>query len=224
MLALFLCAAAHAQERTPPQDHAVLHQTVESYLSLQASGLPGKVSITVGAIDRRLNLPACAAPQAFLPAGSKAWGRTTVGVRCTAPSPWTIYISATVRVEGEYIASAVPLSQGQRVESNDIRKLKGDLTKLPPGIISDPAQVVGRTLATSLPLGAPLRQDNLRIEQAVQQGQTVRLITSGPGFQVSSEGQALNNAGEGQIARARTPGGNVVSGVAKTGGIVEIAH
>lgn len=224
LLTLLLADGTHAQERSPRQEHAALRQTAEDFLHVQASGLPGQVSIAVGAIDRRLNLPACTAPEAFLPSGSRAWGKTTVGVRCTAPSPWTVYISATVRVQGDYIAAAAPLSQGQSIGPHDITTLKGDLTTLPAGVVTDPSQAVGRTLSISLALGAPLRQDALRSQQVIQQGQVVRLVSTGPGFRVSSEGRALNNANEGQIAQARTPGGQVVSGVAKMGGIVEVAY
>lgn len=224
LLTLLLVGAPFAKERAARQDHAELRQVAEDFLHSRAAGLPGQVSISVGSIDPRLNLPACSAPSAFLPSGGRAWGKTTVGVRCTAPSPWTVYVSATVRVHGEYIAAAAPLSQGQSVGPNDVTKVKGDLTSLPPGVITDASQAVGRTLSISLPLGAPLRQDNLRNQQVIQQGQVVRLVTAGPGFRISSEGRALNNATEGQIAQARTSGGQVVSGVAKMGGIVEVAY
>jgi flagella basal body P-ring formation protein FlgA len=224
---LFTLTLAHgvfAQERSTRQEPAALRETVEQFLHTQANGLPGQVSIAVGAVDSRLNLPACAAPEAFLPPGSRAWGKTTVGVRCTAPSAWTVYVSATVRVQGHYVATAAPLTQGQSIGPNDLTKVKGDLTTLPAGIITDPAQAVGRSMAISLPLGTPLRQDAMRSQQVVQQGQVVRLVSNGPGFQVSSEGRALNNANDGQITQARTQNGQVVSGVAKAGGIVEVAY
>lgn len=223
-LLLLLTQAVHAQPAAPRQDHAALRQTVERFLSIQTAGLPGQVSIAVGAIDARLALAACAVPEAFLPNGSRAWGKTTVGVRCSVPMPWTIYVAATVRVHGEYIAAAVPLAQGQSIAPNDIALLKGDLTALPAGVITNAAQAVGYTLSRSVPLGAPLRQDALRSQQVVQQGQVVRLVSAGPGFRVSSEGRAVSNAGEGQVAQARTPNGQIVSGIAKAGGIVEISY
>lgn len=213
-----------AQEPAPRQQHAALRHTVEQFLHTQAAGLPGNASITIGAIDQRLNLPACAAPEAFFPSGSRAWGKTTVGVRCTAPNPWTIYISATVRVHGEYLVTATPLAQGKSISANDVAKIKGDLTTLPAGVITDASQVLGRTLSTSLPAGVPLRQDSLRAQQAIQQGQTVRVTSTGPGFQVSAEARALNNANEGQVAQARTASGQVVSGVARIGGIIEVTN
>jgi flagella basal body P-ring formation protein FlgA len=224
LLTLPLGAAALAQESSPRQDLAALRQAVEQFLQTQAAGLPGKAGIAVGAIDPRLNLPACAAPQAYLPPGGRAWGKTMVGVRCTAPSPWNIYISATVRVQGDYIAAAVPLAQGRSIGPNDIVKVKGDLAALPPGIVTDASQAIGRTLAISLPPGTPLRQDALRNQQAIQQGQTVRVVAAGAGFKISSEARALNNANDGQVTQARTPNGQVISGVARMGGVVEVTY
>jgi flagella basal body P-ring formation protein FlgA len=224
LFTLSLSGSALAQEAAARQDHKVLRQTVEQFLHTQSAGLPGKTTISVGPVDPRLNLPACAAPQVYLPQGSRAWGKTIVGVRCTEPSPWNIYVSATVRVPGDYIAAAAPLAQGQSIGPNDLTKIKGDLTTLPPGIITDASQAVGRTLAISLPAGTPLRQDALRNQQAIQHGQTVRVVSSGPGFSVSSEARALNNANDGQVTQARTANGQIVSGVARMGGIVEVSY
>ena len=201
-----------------------MRQAAEQFLRTQTAGLPGEVGIVIGQFDSRLNLPACAVPEAFLPPGGRAWGKITVGIRCSVPAPWTIYVSATVRVLADYIAAAVPLAQGQSIGPNDIARIRGDLTTLPPGVITDQSQALGRTVSLSLALGAPLRQDALRNHQAVQQGQTVRLISGGSGFRVSSEARALASAGEGQMIQARTPGGQTVSGVAKMGGIVEVSY
>ena len=223
--AIALCVLPSiAQGQTQRQDTSAIKQTVEQFLRVQTAGLPGEVNITVGNVDARTSLAQCAAPEAFMPNGSRIWGRTTVGVRCTTPSPWTIYVAATVQVIGEYVITAAPLAQGHTVGLNDITRIKGDLTALPSSIITDANQAVGRTVTISLPSGAPLRGDSLRSQPAVQQGQSVRVVSSGPGFRVSAEARALNNASEGQIAQARTASGQVVSGIAKAGGVVEVTY
>lgn len=219
-----LANAAAAQTAAPQQDVGALRQRVQQFLQVQTNGLPGQVNVSVGQIDTRTYLPACAAPEPFLPHGSRLWGKTTVGIRCSVPSPWTIYVSATVQVISEYLVTAAPLAQGQLISANELAKVKGDLTALPPGIVTEMSQAIGRTAVVSLSAGTPLRNDALRSQQAVQQGQTVRLVSSGPGFSVSAEARALNNAAEGQVAQARTASGQVVSGVAKAGGVVEVSY
>ena len=220
-------AQASAQTSTqlqPRQDPGALRMHVEQFLQRQTVGLPGEVTIEIGQIDARMNLPACMQPEPFLAHGSRVWGKTSVGVRCTAPSPWTIYVTANVHVFADYLVAAVPLAQGQTVTNHDFTRMRGDLSTLPAGVITDAAMAVGRTTMSSLQSGAPLRQDTLRAQPAVQMGQTIRLMSAGSGFKVTTEARALGNGTEGQTVQARTPAGLVISGIAKAGGIVEVAY
>ena len=219
-----LCAlpAIASAQQGGRQDLAVLKQSVEQLLQVQTAGLPGEVTVKVGAIDPHMTLAPCPAPQAFLMPGSRAWGKTTVGVRCAAPV-WTVYIQAQVSVTADYIASAMPLAQGQTIEASQLVAVKGDLTTLPAGIATDIEQVVGRSVNVSLPSGTPLRLDTLRSKPVVLAGQVVRVVSNGNGFSVASEGRAIASASEGQPVQVRTAGGQQISGVARNGGLVEVA-
>ena len=219
LAALPLLAQAQNAGRQTPE---ALRNSVEQFLQVQSNGLPGKVTISVGAVDPRLNLAACPAPQAFMAPGARAWGKTTVGVRCTAPN-WTIYLQANVAVVGDYVASAVPLAQGQAIDASQLVTMQGDLAALPAGIATDMAQVVGASTNISLPPGTPMRLDTLRRKPVVMQGQLVRVVSSGNGFQVASEGRAIGSAGDGQTVQVRTQSGQQISGVARAGGMVEVA-
>lgn len=213
---------APAAQAATGMDPAVLRRTVDGFLQVQSAGLPGKVTITVGNIDARMNLAACPAPEAFLMPGSKVWGKTTVGVRCAAPA-WTVYIQANVAVLGNYIAAATPLSQGQAIMDTQLVTMQGDLTTLPASIATDKAQVVGRSSNVSISAGTPLRLDTLRSQPVVLNGQMVKLVTAGAGFRLTAEGKAMANASDGQVVQVRTPGGRSVSGIARAGGQVEVA-
>lgn len=205
------------------QNVAALRTVAEQFLKTETAGLPGEVTVKVGAIDTRTALAACPAPEAFLQPGARAWGKTTVGIRCTAPSNWTLFVQAQVNVKADYVAAALPLAQGQPIEQSQLVLVKGDIAAMPNGIVTDMAQAIGRTPTVSLAAGTPLRLDNLRSKPVVQQGQAVRLVSNGSGFSVSGEGKAIGNAGEGQVVQVRTSGGSVVSGTAKAGGMVEVA-
>jgi flagella basal body P-ring formation protein FlgA len=226
LTALLLGAATLASAQNAPagrQNVNALRAVVEQFLQTQTAGLPGDVTVKVGAIDARTALAACPAPEAFLQPGARAWGKTTVGVRCTAPSNWTIFVQAQVNVQAEYVAAALPLAQGQPIEQSQLVLVKGDIAAMPNGIITDMTQAIGRTPTVSLAAGTPLRLDTLRSRPVVQQGQAVRLVSNGSGFSVSAEGKAIGNAGDGQIVQVRTPSGTVVSGTARAGGMVEVA-
>jgi flagella basal body P-ring formation protein FlgA len=189
---------------------AALRQVAEQFLQVQTAGLPGKVTVSVGAVDPRLNLAPCPAPEAFLMPGARAWGKTTVGVRCAAPSPWTVYIQSQVSVLGSYVAAAVPLVQGQLIGEAQLAMMQGELTALPPGIATDKA-------------GTPVRVDLVQAKPVILQGQLVKLVSKGNGFSVSAEGKAAGSAAEGQVVAVRTGNGQQISGIARVGGMVEVA-
>ena len=223
-LLCLLPTLATAQVDEPRQNPARILHSVEQFLQTQTTGLPGQVKISVGKLDSRLNLSACNALEPFIPTGSRIWGKTTVGVRCNAPSNWTIYIQADISVIGNYLVSATPLAQGQLVSENQLSIATGDLTKLPNGIITDSSQAIGKTVAMSIPAGTPLRMDALRVQAAIQQGQSVKLVSSGNGFEVSAEGRALTTANAGQSVQIRIGNGQVISGIARSDGIVEVGY
>jgi flagella basal body P-ring formation protein FlgA len=221
MTVLLLAAPLAFAQTAARQDGAALRKLAEGYLQAQSAGLPGKVSIKMGAVDPRLSLPACPAPEAFQQPGARPWGKTTVGVRCTAPA-WSMFLQAQVSVIADYVTAAVPLAQGQAIDAGQLTTMQGDLAALPNGIITDMAQAVGRTPTVSLPAGTPLRLDALKSKPVVQQNQAVRIVSRGENFSVSGEGKAIGNAGEGQVVQVRTPRGAIVSGTARPGGIVEV--
>ena len=215
-LALLSSALSHAQ--TP------LYRALGDYLRTQTQGLPGKVTYSMGQLDTRTQLAACESFEPFLPAGSRLWGKSTVGVRCLGPANWTVYIPVQVNVSGNYLISARTMPAGYVLGAADIVVRSGDLSTLPASTLTDQAQAIGKTVKMGMAAGQPLRSDQLIAPWAVQQGQSVRTISNGPGFSVSSEGVALNNAVAGQMVQVRTPSGQTVSGIARPGGTVEVSH
>lgn len=211
---------------TPLLVHAQtpLYSTLDDYLRIQTQGLPGKVTYSIGQLDARTQLSECTAFEPFLPTGSKLWGNSTVGVRCLGPSNWTIYVPVKVNVSGNYLISARPMPAGYVISAADIVVRSGDLSTLPANIITDQAQAVGKTVKNGFAAGQPLRGDLLIAQWAVQQGQSVKTVSNGPGFSVSSEGKALNNALAGQLVQVRTASGQTVNGIARAGGVVEVSN
>ncbi len=206
------------------QDPAEVKRAVEAFLRVQTRGLPGEADFTVGAIDPNNHLAPCPALEAFLPAGARPWGRINVGVRCQAVAGWSIYVPAQVRVMGEYLATARPLARGQVLAAGDLVRRRGDLAELPAGIVTEEARAVGHVLGVSVQSGQVLRSDLLRAPLAVQQGQSVKIVSTGKGFQVSAEGKALTGAADGQVVQVRTASGQTLTGIARTGGTVEVGH
>ena len=216
---LLLPAAAQAQ-----QDPAPVKKAIESWLKIQTKGLPGQVSWDIGGLDPDNQLGACKNFDIGRPAGARPWGRTNVVVRCLGEPGWRVYVPVHVRVKTDFLISARPIAQGQVVVADDLATELGDLSELPGSILTDTALAVGKIAASSIPAGRPLRADMLKTQTVIRQGQTVKVVSRGPGFAVANEGRALGNAQEGQVTQIRLGSGQVVSGVAKADGTVEVGY
>lgn len=223
-LAAAVLAATAATSVAARQEPQPVRQAVERLLAIQTQGLPGTVHITVRDIDPLNQLAPCTALEAYLPEGARAWGRIAVGVRCRAAPRWSVFVPVQVRVDAAVLVAARPLAAGRVIEAADLATRTGDLAQLPANTLTDPAQALGRSVRVGLAAGSPLRADHLRAPQAVLQGQSVKVLARGPGFDVSTEGRALNGAAAGQVTQVRTAAGRTLSGLARADGVVEIRY
>ena len=162
-----------------------------------------------GQPDPRLKLAPCAQVEAFLVPGAPAWGRTRVGLRCqkadtTAPTArWSITLPATVQVWAPAAVSPTALPVGATLQAESLETAEVDWAATPQPPIAHPAQLTGRVTARNVPAGQALRAADLQARQWFAAGETVRVIAGGPGFAISTEGQALNAGIEGQRVRVR---------------------
>ena len=203
------------------QDGEAIRHAAATFLQQQTAGLPGKTTVSVAAAFPR-GLAACTTLEPFLPTGARVWGRTTVGVRCAGERPWTLYLQAKVSIHATYFLASRSIAPGELLSAADLMARDGDLTMLPQAVITDPAQVVGSVALMRVSAGLPLRRDMLKSADAVTIGQSVKVIAQGQGFAISSEGSAMNNASPGQPVRVKTANGQIIQGIVKDGGTVEI--
>jgi len=159
----FLIALALLLPQAAPvlsaQDTAPVQATAEDFLRAKTRNLPGEVVITVEPPTNRNKLAPCQAFEAFQPTGARAWGRTTVGVRCVAGAHWSLYLQARVKVVADYLVAAHPLVPGQALRREDLASRNGDLTQLPEGTLTDPEQALGRLTSSNIAQGQPLLAD-----------------------------------------------------------------
>ncbi len=154
---LVLPVVATAADR---QDPAAIQAHAEQFLKKQTAGLPGKVTIEVAA--PRATLPACSAFDAFQPSGSRSMGKTTIGVRCLAPSRWTVYLAAQIQVMGSYVVTRDPLPANHVLNAADLTLREGDLGSLPADVITNADNLKGYRTVSGLAAGAPLPRARAR--------------------------------------------------------------
>lgn len=190
----------------------------------QTGARPGlRVEVEVGTLDARLRLAPCDRIEPYVPNGTRLWGRTRIGLRCTqGATRWNVYLPLTVKVFGPGVTSTAALPAGTQLSAADLQPAEVDLaTRGAP--VTDLQDAVGRTLARPVAAGQPLRATDLRRRQWFAAGERVQITAVGTGFRVNGEGQALGPGYEGQAARVRTESGRVVVGQPVAERRIEIA-
>ena len=204
------------------QDISLIQKAVEEFIYSHTISSKGDIQVKVGQIDQRITLPKCEKLEPFLPSGSRLWGKTSVGVRCDKQVSWTIYVPAEVKVMGNVLHIARPLSRDQIIDYGDVEFQVVDMSQMSEGVLTEHAQAIGKLAVTSLTMGQPLRQNMLRAPFVILRGQNVKLMVKGRGFNISSEGHALSDAAEGQLVQVRNLSGRIISGLARHNAIVEV--
>jgi flagella basal body P-ring formation protein FlgA len=182
----------------------------------------GEVDVSVGDPDPRLRLAPCAHMEPFVPPGARLLGHTSLGVRCVKGADWVVYVPVQIRLYVDAWVAARPIARGQPVGPDDVRLDRVDVAPLNGNAILSDTPVVGETSLRPLMPGEPLRRDMLRSPQVVKPGDAVEVVALGTGFAAQSPGKALTAAAAGQTAQVALPGGKVVSGIARAGGVVEV--
>ncbi|HKO88557.1 MAG TPA: flagellar basal body P-ring formation chaperone FlgA [Burkholderiales bacterium] len=197
-------------------------QSLKLYLEKESVGVNGRVEVKMGQLDPRLRLAPCAKIEPFIPAGTRLWGRSNIGIRCVEGASWSTYLPIHVRIYAPAVVAARPLSAGQEVLESDVRLEEIELTRERPGVFTDPAQLAGRLLMRQVDAGQALRADQTRLKPVIKAGDTVKLSYSGTGFNVSVDGKALSTAADGQSLKVQIETGKILSGIARPGRIVEV--
>ncbi len=225
MAGLLPLTATAAGKTAQYQSLASLQETARDFLQSQIPPEPGNTQeIQLGRLDSRLRLGRCdTALQAFLPAGSRLQGKLTVGVQCPGERPWTVYIPANIRVFGEVLVTARPISRGDPLGRTDIIARRQEISKLNHGYYRQADEVIGKLAARALPAGTPLTPRMLKARLLVRRGDDVTILANTGLLQVRSKGKALQDAALGERITVRnTRSKRIVEGVAIRAGIVQV--
>ncbi len=200
-------------------DSAAVRRAIEDYLQTQTRELPGNPTPIIGRIDAE-RLPGACEGMTVTMSGNRRWGATQVAVSCRGGAQ-RLFVQVEIPVVADYLVAARPVGAGQKLTEADVGTQLG---RLPNDALMDRTQVIGHIAKNSLSAGLPLRADMFRLPWVVQQGQNVRVVVIGNGFEASKEGRALNNAAVGQDIQVRINSSSTVTGVARADGSVEVRN
>lgn len=183
-----------------------------------------RFQIHIATLDRRLRLPDCQSELvAFLPQGSRKSGNLTVGVRCTGPSPWTLYVSANAKQFRKVVILKRPTPRGTKLTADDVTVKERDVSRLPTGYLTNLDDAIGKHLARNLPDQYPLTHSLLNRSQLVRRGQRVTLLVKSIGLEIRSAGTALQDGAWGdRISAKNLHSSRVVQGTVSAPGLIEV--
>jgi flagella basal body P-ring formation protein FlgA len=207
-LALMWVSPAHASGGDPVEE--AVRRLVEKELGSDTAH--SRVQVAVGQLDPRVRLAPCDRAEPFVPPGTRLWGRSQVGIRCTAGASWMVRLPVTVQVFGQVPVAGQALAAGSVLTPGDFRLEEVELTRDPAPLVTDPGTLAGKQLTRTIAAGHPFRVDSVRIPASVNAGDPVQILITGQGFALAGSGVALASASEGQVLRARTETGRVVAG------------
>jgi flagella basal body P-ring formation protein FlgA len=206
------------------ESHQRIIEAARAFVAPAANGNGEDVSIEVGPLDPRLRVAACGhSPETFFPSGSRAYGNTTVGLRCRAPHPWQLYVPVSIKVFERVVVATRPLPRGGVLTAGDLRLERRDVSTLSGGYLVDPAAALGKVLTRPVTLGYALSQNLLKSPQLVRRGERVIIRARTGGMDVQVAGTALANGAAGEVIRVRNRSSKrVVDAVVAGEGLVEV--
>ena len=225
-LAGMLAAPAHAQQVATAQDLAALtQQWVDQALAqLPAEASPLRMQVSVGQLDPRLHLTPCARVEPYLPTGARLWGRTRLGLRCLeGETRWSVFRPPTVQAVGPAWVLTGNVAAGTPLTEQDAMQSEVDWAAEPAAVVTNPQAWVGQVAVRPLVAGQALRQNMVRAPYLFKAGAPVQVKAQGPGYAVTSSGQALAAGSVGQNVRIRMANGKIISGIVNADGTVEAA-
>ncbi len=207
-----LVSQAHAQVDWGQVAQHWADDALRSSTLTQAS--PLRLEVTVGTLDPQLRLAPCARAEPYLPAGGRLWGRTRLGLRCTeGVTRWNVFLPVTVKAFGPAWVLAGNVASGAVLTAADAVQAEVDWAASPSPVLADPSLWVGQVAAQPLQAGQTLRQSMVKAPQLFAFGAQVRVQAQGPGFAITSAGQAMSAGAAGQTVRVKLDNGRIIQGI-----------
>lgn len=182
------------------QSHDSIADAVREYLLQNVVKQESHAKIVITSLDHRLKLSQCDSPlQTFSPPGGSKMGRTSVGVRCESPTPWSLYVSAKVGLELPVVIATRDLARGQAITKADVKLEISDTTHLLRGYYESVDEIVGRTLKRTLRRDKVVTPSLLVVQKTVARGEQVTILAAAGSIEVRMQGKAMKNGNPGDL-------------------------
>ncbi len=222
-VALTFTGAAHGAG--PWHDVTDIEAAARVFAERSAASASLPTEVRVNSVDPRLRVHQCDQPlHAYLPSSGPLRNNGVVGVRCTSPVGWKLFVPVRLVQTADVAHVVGHLTVGHRLTATDVRWVNQELRGNASAFLRGQQDPVGQVLRQAASDGQLLRPNMLRAANLIHRGDQVTLAVSGSALAIRMSGEALADAALGQRIQARNrSSGRVVEGIVRGAGLVEIS-
>ena len=224
LFVLTFVGAPHARAE-PWQSPESIASAAKSFAQRELRSPETRFTIAVDALDDRLRLPRCIRPlEGFIPYPATRLSRNvTVGIRCTAPKPWRLFVPVTVSVIRSVLVTTRALPRGAEVAASDVRQVERDIAGLRGTYITHIDHLTNAVTKRAIDGNTLLTMEHLRAKRMIKRGQNVTLLVDRSGLTVRMAGTAMADGHMNQRIRVQNDSSKkIVEGIVRGSDVVEI--
>lgn len=184
---------------------ATIRETAEQFAieQIDRTGL-SNIEAHAKSMDERLKLGKCETPlEAFNSGNTANLSRTTIGVRCLGPKPWTLYVPVRISATASAVFTSQPLTRGEGIEEKHLEIRQVPFDQLPRNYFSTVEALLDKQLRQSLRAQIVVTANAVAPKEVVQRGQEVIILANGKNIQVRMNGIALSSGASGELISVR---------------------
>lgn len=134
------------------------------------------------------------------PAGATLVGRVRFAVdfRQDDRVVRTAWVTADIARQASVVVATRAVGRGEVVTEHDVTVERLDLSDLPRGIVTDPAELVGLTVRQPLMPWAPVRREQLGTSALVRRGDAVLIVATSGALRITTPGEVRADAARGE--------------------------
>ncbi len=202
-----------------------IEQVAYEYALKQAQMQHDNPQVALASLDPRLRLKRCSSElEVFTKTAATTIGNQTIGVKCSFPTTWTVYVPVKVRVFKPIVVANRSLPANHIITENDIKKQTRDIAALRQGYLVDTKPLIGQQVKYATSMGSVVTLNSVRPQKIVRRGEQIMLVASVGKMEVRMNGTALADAQLGQKVKVKNSSSKrVVEGIVEAPGIVKVA-
>jgi len=222
LLGYLLSTVAFAEEL---QSRESIEHAAYMYAFEQVQANYDDAQIVMEPLDNRLRLKACNKPlEAFTTNNRKiGLGKQTIGVKCSAPVAWSLYVPVKVKVFRPVVIASRPLAAHHIITKSDIKVVSLDIGSFHQGYIKNSKQIIGQQLKYALSMGTVINPNSVKRQKIIKRGELISLVATAGKMEVRMTGTALSDGSLGQRVRVKNLSSKrVVEGVVDGPGVIKV--